>query len=182
MRKEWTEQEEKYMKRYYLHQPSEMTAKKLNRSIYSIRRKAAKMGLNHYTDQLSAKTLAKCFNCDVSVILRWIQKYGLPARKVVCKTQTRYSVSPNDFWQWAENNKNLINWARYEAKSILPEPEWVREEIRNYKTPMSRKKYTEEEKEKIRVLLKKGMNYKQISEEIGRSYYSVVHAGRSIYT
>ena len=182
MRRDWTEQEEKYLKRYYLHQPSETTARKLNRSIYSARRNASKMRLPHYTDQLNAKTLAKCFDCDVSVILRWIQKYGLPVRKVVCKNQTRYSVSANDFWEWAENNKNLINWSRYEQKSIIPEPEWVREEIRNYKTPMSRKKYTEEEKEKIRFLLKKGMNYKKISEEIGRSYYSVVHAGRSIYT
>lgn len=181
MRREWTELEEKYLKRYYLYHPSEVIAKKLDRSIYSVRRKAAKMGLNHYVDQLNAKTLAQCFNCDISVILRWIEKHRLPARKVVCKNQTRYSVSPRDFWQWAENHKKLINWARYEQKSILPEPEWVKEEVRNYKTPMSRQKYTEEEKEKIRFLLKKGMNYRQISKEIGRSYYSVVHAGRSIY-
>lgn len=181
MRREWTEHEEKYMKRYYLNQPSEVTAKKLDRTIYSVRRKAAIMGLNHYTDQLNAKTIAGCFNCDFSVVLKWIEKYGLHARKVICKNQTRYSVSPGDFWQWAENHKELINWARYEQKSIIPEPEWVREEVKNYKTPMSRQKYTEEEKEKIRFLLRKGMNYREISEEIGRSYYSVVHAGRNVY-
>lgn len=41
------------------------TAEKLNRSINSVKRKAANLNLNHYTDSLSAKVIARCFGMDV---------------------------------------------------------------------------------------------------------------------
>lgn len=73
MRREWTEWEEKYMERKYLRQPVKVTAERLNRTVVSVKRKAAKMHLNHNIDCLSAKEVSRCFNCDISVILRWIE-------------------------------------------------------------------------------------------------------------
>ena len=178
MRREWTTTEENRLKRMYLKQPVKETAKILNRSVSSVKHKAAKLGLNHYTDSLNAKTISKCFNCDISVILRWIHKYSLPCQKVECKTQTRYLVDITDFWKWAEKNKDIVNWSRYERLSLLPEPEWIDETIKNYNKPKSRNRYTDYEIITIKNLLHKGLNYHEIANEVGRSYYGISHLCR----
>ena len=181
MRREWTEWEEKYMERKYLRQPVKVTAERLNRTVVSVKRKAAKMHLNHNIDCLSAKEVSRCFNCDISVILRWIEKLDMPARKFNDGRYTRYDIDSQLFWKWAENHKNQINFNKYQLGSLLPEPEWVRVEKRDYKTYKSRMKYEAEEKRKIKNMIMKGMSYKEISEELGRTYYGIVHVGRTIF-
>ena len=175
MRTEWTKQEERYMERYYLCYPVEKMAKKLNRSVVSVKHKAARMGLNHYTDSLNAKAVARCFNSDVSVVIRWIEKFDLPCRKIKCKTQTRYVIDTEKFWKWAEHNKGIVNWSKYELMSMCPEPRWLEEEIQNYTTTKSRKKFTQQEIVEIKNLLHRGLNYKEIATQMGRSYYSINH-------
>ena len=182
MRREWTEWEVKYLEKKYVGQPVERTAKKLNRTINSVKRKAAKMNLNHYTDSLSAKVVARCFGVDISVVIRWINKFHMPCKKVVCGNQTRYLIEGEIFWKWAENNKNIINWGKYERQSLLPEPDWLRETIRNYNTPNTREKYTDDDIVKIRVLLGKGLSYAEIAKETGRTYYGIDHLCGSIYS
>ena len=182
MRREWTEWEVRYLEKKYVGQPVERTAKKLNRTINSVKRKAAKLDLNHYTNFLSAKVVAKCFNVDTKVVLRWINKFNLPCKKVVCSNQTRYLIDGNMFWKWAENNKDIINWSKYEKQSLLPEPDWLKETIRNYSTPNTREKYTDDDIVKIRVLLGKGLSYAEIAKETGRSYYGIDHLCGSIYS
>ena len=51
-RREWTEDEEEYLISRYVHQPIKTTAKRLNRSEYSVKQKAARLGLNKYSDEL----------------------------------------------------------------------------------------------------------------------------------
>lgn len=181
MRREWTRQEETYMERRYLLQPVEKTAEKLNRTIYSVKRKAAKMGLNHYTNSLNAKTLAKCFSCDVSVVIRWIEKFDLPCKKVKCSNQTRYLIEVKNFWEWAAQNRDVINWSRYERKSLCPEPDWIDRAIESYNTPKSRKKFTQNDIIVVKNMLHNGLSYREIAEKIGRSRYSVNHLCRNIY-
>ena len=182
MRREWTEREVKYLEKKYVGQPVEKTAERLNRSIASVKRKAARMNLNHYTDYLSAKVVARCFGVDISVVTRWINKFDMPCEKRSFGSQTRYFIDTDKFWEWAEKNKNIINWAKYETKSLLPEPVWLRETIRNYSTPNIRKKYTDDDIVKIRVLLSKGLSYSEIAKETGRTYYGINHLCGSIYS
>ena len=182
MRREWTDWEVKYLEKKYVGQSVERTAERLNRSVNSVKRKAAKLDLNHYTNFLSAKVVAKCFGSDVSVVIRWINKFDLPCKKVICGNQTRYLIENEKFWKWAENNKNIINWGKYERQSLLPEPDWLREAIRNYNTPNTREKYTDDDIVKIRVLLSKGLSYEEIAKETGRTYYGIDHLCGSIYS
>ena len=170
------------MEKKYIGQPVQKTAEKLNRSVASVKRKAANLNLNHYTDSLSAKIVAKCFVVDVSVVIRWINKFDLPCKKVVCGNQMRYLIEGEKFWKWAENNKDIINWAKYERQSLLPEPDWLRGVIRSYNTPKAREKYTDDDIVKIRVLLSKGLSYAEIAKETGRSYYGFDHLCGSIYS
>ena len=182
MRREWTDWEVRYLEKKYVGQPVERTAERLNRSVNSVKRKAAKMNLNHYTDSLSAKMVARCFGSDVSVVVRWINKFGMPCEKRSFGSQTRYFIDTDKFWKWAENNKNIINWSKYEIQSLLPEPDWLRETIKNYSTPNTREKYTDDDIVKIRVLLSKGLSYSEIARETGRTYYGINHLCGSIYS
>lgn len=181
MRREWTQKEESYMKMRYLSQPIKTTAEKLDRTENSVKRKACKMGLSHYNDSLNAKTIARCFNVDVSVVIRWIKKYELPCSQVICKNQTRYIVNPSTFWGWAEHHKDIINWRKYEKMSICPEPAWLDTEIKQYIAPKSREKYTQEEIVRIKNMLHRGLKYKEIAVQMGRTYYGISHLCRNIY-
>lgn len=98
MRRNWTKKEEKYMIMRYTKQPVDVTAKKLNRSKQSVIRKANRLGLNSYVDNLGARAIAKCFGVDVAVVIRWINKLGLPSRTISCRNQVRYDIDINDFW------------------------------------------------------------------------------------
>ena len=182
MRREWTDREVKYLNNRYLKQSVETTAKKLNRSIPSVKGKARKLGLNnYYGEKISAKTLAKCFHLDIRVVIRWIDKFDLPCKKVELDNQTRYSIDPVEFWKWAEKHKDTINWSKYELKSLVPEPEWVNEIVSNYTTVRHGQKFTPDELARIKFLICRGKTYSDIAREMQRSYYSISHVGRRIF-
>lgn len=181
MRKEWTEGEITYLKRRYLVQPVRTTAVKLDRSEVSVKNKARRLGLSHYNDELNAKTVASCFGCDISVVIRWIKKFGLPCKKVHCSSQIRYIIDTDKFWKWGEENKNIINWSKYEKRSLCPEPDWLKEEISKYTGSKRGERYTEAEKNKIRTMLKRGYTHKQIAEETNRTYNGISHLCRKIF-
>ena len=164
-RKEWTKDEETYMYRRYLNQSVETTAKFLNRSVSSVKHKASKMGLNHYYgERISAKTLAKCFHSDISVVVRWIDKYDLPCKKVKLKNQTRYLIDAAEFWKWAENHQDVINWKKDNGK---PERHG--------------NKITDFEKLSIKNMLRKGMSNKEIAKEIHRTYEATKHITKTVF-
>ena len=81
MRRMWTEAEEKYMERYYLFQPVQKTAKKLDRTVSAVYKKAHLMKLVRYDDALNVKMLAECFHYKRKTVIGWIQKYNLPCKK-----------------------------------------------------------------------------------------------------
>ena len=105
----------------------------------------------------------------------------MPCKIIKCDTQTRYVIDVEKFWKWAEEHKDIINWSKYEFMSMCPEPKWLEEPVKNYSTSKSRKKFTEQEIIMIKGLLHKGLNYREISEQTGRSYYSINHLCRHIY-
>lgn len=183
-RKEWTKDEETYMYRRYLYQSVETTAKFLNRSVSSVKHKASKMGLNHYYgERISAKTLAKCFHSDIRVILRWIDKFDLPCKKVELDNQTRYSIDPVEFWKWAEKHKEIINWKKYERETLFPEPSWINYEWKkdNDKPERHGNKITDFEKLSIKNMLRKGMSNKEIAKEIHRTYEATKHITKTVF-
>lgn len=156
----WTEKEVRYIERNYERQPAAVTAKRLKRTIYSVRRKAETLKINAYvTDQYSASMIAKCLNVNVKTIIRWIEKYGLKATKISYATQTRYLIDADDFWVWAELNKPIVNWANYTLLTILPEPDWVEKERANSHTKRHHMPVTLNEKNEIRGMLRKGLSY-----------------------
>lgn len=181
MNKRWEKCEEEYLLKKYLSQPVEITAKRLQRTESAVKHKAVKLGLRYRLDMLGTKAMARCFHANVSVIMRWIQKFGLPVKKIKCCGGNRYDIDIVEFWKWAYLHRDIIKWSGYELGSLPPEPEWVRMEKANYKQVNHRKRFTEDEKRKIRFLFSKGLNYRDVADEMGRSYYSINHLAKTIY-
>lgn len=179
MRREWTEQEVEYLEKYYDAKGPTFIAGKLDRTVNSVKRKAQNLGYNAYIcEDIYVKTIAKCFDCDSSVVNRWIDKFGLPYRRVqrgqaICKL-----ISTNKFWKWAENHKELIPWSKYERLSILPEPEWIDETIKSYAITNNRKKVSSLESQYIISLRRKGKSFEEIAVTMNRTVHSVKHIWR----
>ena len=175
----WTQEEISYLEKWYEKRGTDYIAKKFNRTEYSVRRKAQSLGLNAYVCyELYVKTIANCFNCDSRVINRWIDKYNLSCRIVQRGQATCKLIDVKKFWKWTENNKDIIPWQKYELHSILPEPDWLKETIRNNKIKNNRKPITSIEKTRVVNMRNKGKTFKEIAVELNRTVDSVKHIWR----
>jgi transposase len=180
MRKDWTPEEEAYLEKSYDKRGVPFIAKKLKRTKNSVKRKAQSMGMNAYIgEKLYVKALARCFDCDSSVINRWISKYNLPHSIVIRGQATCKLIEQDKFWKWAEQHQDLIPWSKYDIGTILPEPEWVRKKIREYSYKNNRKSISDYDILSVVSLRRKGYTFPQISKELGRTLDSVKHIWRS---
>lgn len=179
MRRDWTPEEEQYLEKWYEKRGVLFLAKKLKRTENSVKRKAQSMGMNAYVlEKLYVRTVAKCFNCDSSVINRWISKYNLPYSQVIRGQATCKLIDQEQFWKWAKEHQSIIPWNKYESGSILPEPDWLKDTIRNYAYKNNRKSITDYDRLAVVSLRRKGCTFKEISEQTGRTLDSVKHIWR----
>lgn len=147
MRKYFTPEEEIYIEQYFGAISAESIGKRLGVSPKSVISKAYKMGLTSIicaSGKITANNLATLIGCDFKVIKRWIDNYGLPcSRRPLNTFSTRRNIliDPVDFWDWAKDNKEKVNFLGIEKNSIVPEPEWVDDERRNMvRNPRKQKK------------------------------------------
>lgn len=82
---------------------------------------------------------------------------------------------------WAKANKNVINWTKYDYMTLALEPEWVRQEKFSCKEPNKGKAWTVTEINSTKSMLRRGMSYKDIAKELGRTRSGVAHKCVSIY-
>lgn len=185
-RRSWTKQEEAYMERMYEKQSAAETARKLKRTVVSVRKKARALGLNAYASEYcNASAIAECFQVDVEVIRRWIEKLHLPAQKILLNTkrderQVRYLIDAHAFWKWAEEHRDKINWSRYIPLSLPPEPQWVEKERENCNKPRHHQPVTPAERMEIRMMIRTGKTYEEIAKKLGRTRDGISHIGRQI--
>lgn len=167
----WTKKEESYLEKKYGMYSVPHMAKSLNRSQSSVYSKIAHMNLCQ--EGLSAEIIAKCFKVNNSVVLRWINDIGLPARKIESEYRTaRYLIDPKEFWKWANIHKDEVNWNKYEKKTLLPEPDWVYGSLPKPKRTSNRK-YTKFEIAKIKMMRQRNESFSRIAKELDASYNSI---------
>lgn len=174
-----TEEDDKLLSLYSQFKSNEFIAKELGRTPYAIMRRLERLGASKHaeTGTISANQLAKALNVDSKTITTHIKKKNLPAFKFRITKERKADNSPyyiqiERFWKWAENNKDLYNWTRYERKSLLPEPDWLDEAIeQSKKIPKNRRKpWTSNEDKKLwHLYYEKGMLQKDIAKIMGRS-------------
>ena len=179
--KRWSKWEEEFLEINYAKLSAKSIAKKINRTVSAVRRKAESMNISIYDEYIGICHLSRVFKIDKSTIKNWISRYGLP-----CKTHKRanvvyYDIDPIKFWDWAYEHIGLIPWDRYERNELVNEPCWVNEVIGNFSKPVNhRKAMTHKEKQKIYSTVLKGTSIETAAEIFGRTPLAIRHIYREV--
>lgn len=178
-RKTWTEDEITFLLRYYETRGALYVAKHLDRTIASVKHKARKEGLNAYVNEfLSLTALADAFQCDQTVIHRWIEKFELPMKLLRFKSYQQYRIDAHHFWKWAAQHRDIIPWRTYQRYSILPEPKWLSYEIQQDFDNRHRQPISIYDINYVIRNHQNGMTFRSIAENLHRTEHSVKHIWR----
>lgn len=134
-KRKWTNEEIIYLEDSWGTVSIKTMAKKLNRTELGIINKARKLKLGSFVsagDLISINQLLIAIGQGNSY--SWVkEKYidnGLPVISKTISSKKVLKVKLDDFWKWVEQNKNVVNFARFEKGALGVEPEWVDEKRR----------------------------------------------------
>lgn len=155
-------------------------ANRLGRTATAVRIKSQKIGLGDplkHIDGITINQLSEVLNVHYGNLKNWINKYGLPAKqKRLAESQQVWIIAYDDFWKWAEKNKQMLDFARMERLSIGPEPDWVDVKRKADKIKLQHKPQPHntpwseaDDKKLIWMLDQHKYTYPEIAEEIKRS-------------
>lgn len=178
--KNWTEAEEQQLQNEWGMYSADTIAKHLGRSRDSIIVKVARLGLGAHLENsamISFNVLIKelGYAGGYNEILRKFEKAGLTIHMQRVKNCSFRMVDIDEFWEFAEQNKQLIDFSRLEENTFGAEPAWVkvkRAEDFKRKTmvkPHNAKWTEEEDKLLISLLRSYRYTYPELSERLRRS-------------
>ncbi|NSL51826.1 DNA-binding protein [Calidifontibacillus erzurumensis] len=180
MRRAWTSEELNDLKENIGVIKLTTIAKRINRSYDAVVMKLNRLGLSNTREQTGLVTLgelAKHLKVDRNIVKGWVDRHGLPCtKKKTRNTKTFYLVDILDFWKWAEENKEKVQFSNIEPNTLLPEPDWVeKERQKDYQMNKRRvyKGWTTVEDQLLLTLREKGLTYKEIGKRLNRSAISV---------
>lgn len=154
------------------------TGKTFNAVIRKLER-LGKSDLTYYSGRFRTYEFAEIIGVDPSTILSWIKEKGLPSKQFHKKgkrdvKRRHHYIDVDEFWEWAEKNKNLIHFKKIKEGVLIPEPDWFWEarenEEKSYKHQME---WTIKEDKILLQLKAKGCTYKKIAEQLERSRNAV---------
>ncbi len=178
----WSEEEVAFLENKAGVYTIQCIAKKIDRTPSAVRSKLNRLGyssIRELNGSMSLLQLAQAVGVSRSVVERWIEEEGLPATRrnyyFYKSNKMHYSIYPDEFWDWAEEHKNEINFAKIKRYTILPEPNWFEEERgQDMSLPENaNRNWTTVEDKQLLSLVKKGEPYKVIAKYFGRSIRAV---------
>ena len=177
----WTEEETQILVENYGQVTMKILLTKLDRSEVAIQNKVARLKLGRWFHNLDDPTLSefsKYTNISYATLLRWSELYGLPLKKRRLKDFYIKIINLNDFWRWAEKNKNMIEWDKVEKYCLGAEPNWVQiarnAAIKSKDKSMKKIEWSKDEDEKLLWMLKQHrFTYPQIAKELGRTHGAI---------
>lgn len=172
----WTEEEINFLKDNVGNMKIATISKKLNRSEQSIQNKLKRLGISNtkaQTGYLTTYQLAKLVQKDATTIRGWITRHGLKSTKKTTHSSRQFHfIHPEDFWKWASENKEKVDFSKIEPQTIIPEPSWVEKE-RTKENPISYKIWSIKEEKKLKMMLTEGYSIKEVAGKLDRSIISV---------
>jgi len=186
-RRAWTEAEEKQLSKEWGTVSIESLAKKMKRSVFSLRVKAIRlklgaMILNDY-EKIIISDIVDVLNVSRDRIYTTWKKLGLNIKTTrVSKNRTYKYVTLEDLWDFLEKNQSQWDSRELEPLSLGVEPDWLptkREKDRNA-PPREYKVWTNEELGKATDLLLLGKDYDYIALVISRTPNAVAEKLREI--
>ena len=163
----WTQEEIEYLSFRWGNIPIESIARKLNRSVTSIKVKKDRLGLNSFTQSsdkgyMPKTTLFAIVFGQQSIgykNISMILNRGLKTHKVKCSKKYSYEgINIDEFFDWAYENRSFLDFSKFEKYGLGPEPKWVdikrRQDIRK-KQKFHFTPWTKKEDDELKRLLKK---------------------------
>lgn len=131
----WSSSDKDYLATSWGTVSIESIAKHTNRSVTAVILKARRLGLGRYTlngDYVTLRDLlvALGFPNSYSHMYRKYDKLGLPIKSKVILSKSIRVVNLDEFWDWATENRNKLNFANFKSGTLGLEPDWVAEKRR----------------------------------------------------
>ena len=127
----WTEEELEYLEESWGKVTTQGIATKLGRPYGGIINKSQRLGLGDpliHMDGITVSRLAQELGTHYRLVMNWVEKYDFPAKqRRLTKQQKVWCVGYADFWEWAEKNRQMIDFSRFDKYAFGVEPDWANE-------------------------------------------------------
>lgn len=180
-KKHWTDEDVEYLLSKIGSTNFDVIEKKLKRTKEAIRQKLLVLGITsiiNNSGMISLNRLSIITRKSGAIIKRWINSGLLKAKKSnIIKRSHVYLIDIDNFWKFAEKNKDKLKFSLIDKNILLPEPEWVeRERIRerNDNSVYYHKNWTKTDMEYAMFLHNAGHKYKDIGKKMGRTERAVI--------
>lgn len=172
----WTQEELAYLSDNWGKYSLKTIAKKLKRTETAVKLKASRFGLGPIKDGDGIMTVSQLLSA-LGLDRGWthhkqrLVRLGLPVHSKVIITKRVDKIKLEDFWKWAEQNKDVVNWSRVEKNILGIEPAWVEErrKIHFYNKPDYARAWTAAEDDTLRYCVERGYTYQEIANKINRT-------------
>lgn len=179
MGKEWTRKEEKYLIENWGMVSISTIAKKLGRSENAVIVRKDRLRLGAFLesgDYVTWNQLQHAIGCKGGSSYKmksWVANRGFPIHTKRVNNNSFKIVYLDEWWIWAEKNRDLLDFSKFEENSLGLEPDWVKEK-RKHDFEKSWKyinsPWTKTEDDKLRHLLsKQKYNYDELSKIMRRT-------------
>ncbi len=172
----WTTEEINYLEDSWGNKSIPVIAKKLNRTIKAVSSKAIKLGLGEYLDSgnyITFNQLIKAlgYNNSYTWFLERYIKYGCPIKTKKKLNHTYKVINIDEFWEWAERNKEIVKFNKLEENSLGKEPMWVKEkrilDKNNLKVINNNRAWSKEEDN---LLISKVKSYRYTLSDLAKDF------------
>ena len=179
--KNWTPEEEAWLREKWGSVSIDGICKHLNRTKAAIMVRVNRLGLppflecgEYVTMQQLVIALGYSGSGSTYKLKSWIENRGFPMRlKKRSSKATIRIVYLEEFWAWAEQNRSFIDFSKMEPLTLGAEPPWLQKQRRNdYRSFALQKKtpWTSEEDARLRDLLGQyRYGYAELSKMLQRS-------------
>lgn len=178
-KRNWTADEYRYLEENWGIVSLNRIAKKLNRSKTAIKIKVQRKGLGAFLqngEYVTVNQLFKAIGKDSSngyAEYSWIKNRGFPVKLKRVENCSFKIIYIDDFWKWAEQHRNFIDWSKFNENALGREPNWVDAQRRlciNTKNKYHTTPWTKEEDSRLILLLKQyRYTVDELSKRIGRT-------------
>lgn len=127
----WTEEEDEYVLAKYGMKSLDSIAAHVKRTPLAVERRLSRLGVygaKENTGYMTVPQLAYALHVDDHTVYRWMENNSLPFKKGTAKVREHNLIDVLEFWKWAEQNRDLINFFKIPKNSLIPEPEWVNQQ------------------------------------------------------
>lgn len=171
--KRWTQDEEAYLEKFHGRKSQKIIAKKLGKSVGSVREKARRMGLGNLEEAasgMSCSSVARTVGVSRKTIyVTWIAK-GLKTKKI-----NRYvMVDEDDLLEFMKSHPKLWD-ARKCEYCFFQRFDWFQKKLASDRknNPQGQRLWTRKEEIILSSMRDRNIPYKKIAERLGRNEISV---------